>query len=437
MKDVIKAKKHLQTKLVKEGLTKKEKEILDELKVMISEAPIDYEGPERMDPGIERKISQKQTPYHGQKGIPNMDRDFLELIASKRFKDSVDKVARYLGDTSSLQGRNPVGRVMSMAMGGLYKIASIEYQNKDYLEKLAVDLVKKEMGIPEGAFLFDAKLVHGGMGAAEGMRTEPEQPKPEDIQKAFKHKEELEDFADEFEKFNLERAKRRFLNSLIQGAAFKGGHMYVLVAEELEKIDPELLELYGVTQSLMEHLYWIMPDMEGMAASGGGQLGQSSVDETTDPPTIKARAGTFPLLVHELVKGLHEVFFSHGLPDDPEQQSLVMGMEDTLPAEIWDSRFGPVFWELFQESYPEEVFEEDQKHIQHYLITRFSRIDAKEFFKLIEAILSKKPEGNKFMKKLVDEIVRDLKQREAEDILGKEDDDDDDDLSGINLDDLY
>jgi hypothetical protein len=48
--------------------------------------------------------------------------------------------------------------------------------------------------------------------------------------------DELEDFTDEFEKFNLERSKRRLINSLIQGAAFKGGHMYVLVSDELERM---------------------------------------------------------------------------------------------------------------------------------------------------------------------------------------------------------
>jgi hypothetical protein len=33
------------------------------------------------------------------------------------------------------------------------------------------------------------------------------------------------------------------------------------------RLDPRLLNLYGVTQSLMEHAYWLYPDMEGMAGS--------------------------------------------------------------------------------------------------------------------------------------------------------------------------
>lgn len=432
MEKILKTKTILEKKLVSEGLTKKERSLLRESKKMLNEAPIDYEGPERMEPGIERKITSKQTPYHQHPAIPEGDRDFIELIASKRFKDSVEKVRRYLGDTTPIQGPNPLMRLMGMAMGGLQQISMIERQNKDYLENLAVELVKKELGIPEGKLLFDAKLITGSMSAAEGMKTQPQEPDEEDVEEAFKHKEDLEDFADAFEKFNLERAKRRFLNSLIQGAAFKGGHMYVLVGEELNRLDPRLLNLYGVTQSLMEHLYWIYPDMEGMAGSGGGQLGQSEIDDQTNPPTVKARAATFPLLVHELVKGVYEIFGTHGLPDDPRQAEMVLAAEDTLPAEIWDSRLGPIFWEKFTGTYPMDLFDDDKKHIQHYLFMRFSRLDAKEFMKIAKLILQNDPRGALFIERMVDEIVKDLRQQDYEESLG----DDDDDFDDVDLSDL-
>ena len=384
--------------------------------------------------GLKERLLLNKTPYHEHPAMPGGDRDFIELVASKRFKDSVDKVRRYLGDTTAIQGRNPLMNLMGMAMGGIQQIAMIESRNKEYLQNLAVDLVKKEMGIPQGALQFDAKLVHGGMSAAEGMRTEPQEPEKEDVEDAFKeseeHSEDLLNFVDAFEQFNLEKAKRRFINSLIQGAAFKGGHMYVLVAEEINRLDPRLLNLYGVTQSLMEHLYWIFPDMEGMAGSGGGQMGQSEVDEETDPPTVKARAGTFPLLIHELVKGVYEVFGTHGLPDDPKQQEMVMNAEDTLPAEIWDSRLGPVFWEKFVATYPMELFEDDMKHIQHYLFMRFSKLEAQEFFKVAKLILQGDPRGNQFIQRMVDEIVSDLKKQDYEDSMS---DDDDDDLDDIDL----
>ena len=439
MEEILKAKTKLERKLSEGTITRNERSLLKEIKSSLVEAPIYYEGPERMEPGIEKKITSKQTPFNQNPALPqDGDKDYIEVISSKRFKDSVDKVRRYLGDTTAIQGNNPMMGLMSTVMNGLQRIVQVESQNKEYLERLAVNLVVKELGIPEGSLQFDAQLVHGPMAAAQGMQTEPQQPSDEEVKDAFKkaedHSEELEDFADEFEKFNLEKSKRRLINSLIQGAAFKGGHMYVLVSDELSRLDPNLLNHYGVTQALMEHLYWLYPDMEGMAGSGGGQMGQSEVDDETDPPTVKARAMTFPLLVHELVKGVYEVFGTHGLPDDPKQAEMVLGAEDTLPAEIWDSRLGPIFWEKFLEAYPDKLFDDDMKHIQHYLFVRFSKLSAQEFLRVAKLILEGNPQGAQFIQRMVDEIVNDLKKDEYDDKMG--DDNDDDDYGDDDLDDF-
>ena len=407
-------RKHLRAKLVLEGLNNVEMNRLASISTKLNEAPIDYEGPERMEPGIERKITGKETPYHNFPAIPKMDKDFIELISSKRFKDSVDKVRRYMGNTRVIQGNNPLNQLMMTVMQSMQQIIGIQMRNKEDLEQLAIKLVKKEMGIPEGAMQFKAELVMQPMGAAEGMQSEPELPS----------EEEIEEFMGDMENFNLERSKRRFINSLIQGAAFKGGHMYVLVSKELNNMDPSLLNLYGVSQALMEHAYWIFPDMEGMAGGGGGQMGQSEVDEETDPPTVSAKAVTFPLLVHELVKGVYEIFGSHGLPDDPKQQEMILNAEDTLPSEIWDSRLGPIFWEKFMATYPMELFDEDKKHIQHYLFMRFSALDAKEFFRIAQLILNDDPKGKQFIQRLVDGIVNDLKRQAYKEALPDEDDDD-------------
>ena len=47
--------KDIKKKLYTEGISKKDF-------VRLMEAPIDYEGPERMEPGIERNITSKETP---------------------------------------------------------------------------------------------------------------------------------------------------------------------------------------------------------------------------------------------------------------------------------------------------------------------------------------------------------------------------------------
>jgi hypothetical protein len=411
--------KNIKKKLYTEGISKKDF-------VRLMEAPIDYEGPERMDSGIERKITSKQTPYNDFPAMPEMDRDYVELISSKRFKDSVEKVRRAMGNTQVIQGANPLMSLMMTAMQSLQRLMMIQVQNKEQLENLAVELVRKEMGIPEDAMQFDAKLVTQPMAPAEGMQEEPELPS----------EEEIEEFMGDVETFDMERAKRRFINSLIQGAAFKGGHMFQLVSREINDINPQLMNLYTVSQALMEHAYWLYPDMEGMAGGGGGQMGQSEVDDETDPPTVKARALTFPLLVHELVKGVYETFGTHGLPDDPRQQEMILKAEDTLPAEIWDSRLGPIFWEKFVEAYPIDILmDEDKKVIQHYLFMRFSQLNAEEFLKVAKLILSSDPRGKKVIEDMVRDITIELRDQEAKQALG--DEDEDDDLDDIDISSLF
>jgi hypothetical protein len=445
MEKILKVKSDLDKKLVNEGLTGNQQKMLNEINRRLNEAPVSYEGPERMEPGIERQINQRQTPYAEHPALPqDEDTDFVEMISSQRFKDSVEKVRRFLGDTRPIQGDNAFMGLMGSVMRSLQQIVMFQSEHKEYLENLAVDLVKKELGIPEGQLQFEVELVGGGMSASQGMQRQAEEPDEEDVEEAFKegedHQEEMEDFMDSMEKFNLEKAKRRMINSLVQGAAFKGGHMYTLVSDEINRLNPNLLNLYGVTQSLMEHLYWLYPDMEGMAGSGGGQLGQSESDPETDPPTIYAKALTFPLLVHEIVKGIYSLYGDQGLPNDPVQRSMVVGAEDTLPAEVWDSRLGPIFWEKFREAWPDKLYEEDQRHLQQYLFMRLSQLDARQFIELAKAILADKPEAKQVIDRMVNEIVDILKKHEYDTKMSDDDDDDnygdDDDWDDDDLDDI-
>lgn len=408
----------------------------------LNEAPIDYEGPERMDPSIERKILDKSTPYSKHPAMPKMSRDFVELISSKRFNDTVGKLRsaleRSVGSTRHLTSGNPLMNLMMLVMQALRQSGSIESRHKEELETLAVDLVKKEMAIPPGSLQFDAKLM--GMGQSESterMRRQAEEPSREEMMDAFKsaqeHENDVEAFLDAMDNFDRERAKRRMINALIGGAAKKGQYMYHTVSQRLNEIDPNLIELYGITTAIIDHLYWLYPEetLEAMSGQGGSEVGTSEIDNQTDPPTVKARGVNFPTLVHELVKGVYEVFGTHGLPDDPRQAEMVMGVEDTVPAEAWDLKLGPVFWELLQKSYPIEILtEDDMKHIQHYLFMRLSAMPAEEFFQLFKEVLEEKQSGKDKIQRMVNEIVRELEENDEED---EDEEEDDDILSQLGL----
>jgi len=295
-----------------------------------------------------------------------------------------------------------------------------ESGNKEYLENLAVELVKKEMSIPEGVLQFDAKLVGMGGIDMEGFQQQSQDPDEEEVEQQFGVKPEeaeddLEDFISAMEKFDQETAKRRFINALIQGASKKGHYMFELVADELTERDPNIVNQYGVLMSVNDLLYWILPDgMLEQGMQGGSLAGKEEVDTETDPPTIKARAVFFPALVHELIKGVMEVMGTKGLPDDPRSAEMVMGATDTLPAEIWDLRLGPVIWEKFRNAYPEKLYDDDMRHIQNYLFSRFSSLDTEEFFKVSKEILKGSDLGKDIINKMVNQIIEDLKSEDYE-----------------------
>jgi hypothetical protein len=102
---------------------------------------------------------------------------------------------------------------------------------------------------------------------------------------------------------------------------------------------------------------------------------------------------------------------------------MVIGAEDTLTGEVWDLRLGPIFWEKFLESYPDEIFEEDMKHIQNYLFSRFSMVTASEFLAMSSEVLSGSQKGKNFLQSMVNQIIEELKKQEYEQSIGDEDND--------------
>jgi hypothetical protein len=392
-------------------------------KKKLNEAPpIDYgDGRERMSPDIEGKLRSQDHPLGGHQAFPDVDGDgipdnFEELIASQRFKDVVQKVK----DATGVENIDPQTfmSLQPMLMQAARRIMEIEAQNRETLENLAVELVVDEMGIPEGDLQFDAKLEKPD---TSGMQTKPQKKKKKEPE--FPNFEMEDEAAKRLQKLDLEKQKRRFINSLIQGSAKKAHYMYHLVNEKLNEINPDLVGLYSIVMSVNDLLYWVMPDMEGMIGAGGAEsamAGKEELDLETDPPTIKATGLMFPILVHELYKGVMEYISAHGLPSDPEMADEVIGMEDTLPAEVWDLRLGPVIWEKFLEVYPDNFFDmEEQKRIKNYFYFKFVSLEAEEFLTLAKEILSGTQKGKDQVKKMIDDIVKQLKQEDYEDVSGE------------------
>lgn len=401
------------------------KKLLSLVETKLTEMPIDYgDNPERMNPDLERKLASKETPYKDNPGIPQdepqgLASNYEELIASKRFIDVVNKVKFYTGHQGNVTSQNSFTELRNLSMGAMMDVLEFESQNKEFLENLAVELVKKEMAIPENALQFDAKLVPIGGISDEGFQKQSQNPSEEEIEQQFgvdsdEASQDLEQFVNAFDTFNDEVAKRRLLNAMIQGSSKKGHYMFELINNRLNDIDPTIIRKYGILMSVNDILYWLFPDEMMMSGGGGGFAGKEEVNKETDPPTVIARGVFFPVLVHELIKGIMEVLATKGLPDDPRSAEMVMGVADTLPSEIWDLRFGPIIWEKFLQSYPDRLFDEDKIHLQNYLFSRFSALSSDEFFKLVKMVLKGDQMGKTILDRMVSDIEEHLRKEDYE-----------------------
>jgi hypothetical protein len=411
-------------------------------KKFIKEAPIDYgDRPERMDPGTQRKIETGQTPISKQPFMPKITgaQTFEEVIASERFKQVIENIRRYTNIPGPVDMRN-ISQLQMLLMSALREIVNIERQHKQYLENLSIELVRKELEIDPSEIEYESNLVRPSDISNEGFQMEPEEKSAEEIAKLFQTPEKKEDEEENpveallraLEEFNIERSKRRLINMFIQGAGAKAQYMYHLIEEKLNELDPRLLNLYGTLMSVNEMLYWIL-DENMLGDLMGSKAGSVEVDTNQDPPKVMAKGVIFPVLLHELVKGTYEVIGKFGLPSNPEKQKMVTGYEDTLPAEVWDLRFGPVFWERLLNVYPNRIFESGQRFIQNYLFQKFVMMSAEEFIDLTKMILLGNPKANQILDRMVKEISERLRELENE----ASEEDDDDGLGDINIDDIF
>lgn len=422
------------------------KDLLSLVSENLQEMPMDFDTPDRPDQGLQDKLSQGDTPL---KKIPlpstgDENKNFQELLASERYKQVIAKVRQYTGVETPMVGERGVMPLAQMMMAAHNEIVQTESQHREALEQLAIELVMKEMGIPEGELQFNAKIV--GMGEIDQSnfnREVEQQPNvdPVDVE---------QDLMSDLDSMTMEKAKRRLINNMIQGASKKGHYMYHMVADRIREItgSETLVNQYGILMSVNDTLYWQLGDetMKMMMGGGGGEAmvgGKEEVDRNTDPPTIVARGINFPVLVHELIKGIMELFAIQGRPtdeegnEDEEAWSDIEGSEDTLEKEMWDLRLGPAIWDRIRKQFPEDILTDENKvELQNYLLVEIFKLPAKHFLVFMKEVFSGSENGQRLMNELMEGIDQMFKNEDYqsaidafnEDLNDITDETDDDDL---------
>jgi hypothetical protein len=419
---------------------------------------IDYGNrPERMDPNLERKLSDPESLYGKNPAMKKGSAD-VERLVSSRFKKVVDKL-KQSANIPDLSPRTVQNLYMQM-MSRLPYIMQVESRHKEELEQLAIQASLDETEVPEGWVEIEANL--GNPIDTSNFRYQPEEPEDEEEEDEEEEKLQIpsfdvEDLTDE-EQLELEKHKRNIINAIIQGAAKKGHYIFQKpdIKARLDEIDPSLYNDYLGIMAINDFLYFSMEQMiEMMSQTGQGIAGKVELDdndeegeegeegEETPDTVIKAFGLIFPILCHEIIKGLEEAKGRHGLPKDPEMAQRVMGQTDTLSNEPMQLRIGPEIVERIRFALPDKMYEPENKGLINWFHTLLYQIEAQEFLEIIGNAISEDSSKVAKATSKFDEIMREaikMKEefedyKEEEGIDSDEDEDDglDDFLGSLGI----
>ncbi len=367
---------------------------------------------ERMHPKLEDDLVKDKTSLGKHPIFPEGHEDsFTEKIMGDRFKEVVNRYKRH-NNVDEIDN----DKVKKQMLGILKGTMSLEQNNKKALEKLAVDMVREEFDMDEDMVDIEAILTENI--TLEGTK---KNPLPAKYDMDFKNHDELV-------KANKEVYKRRFVNAMIQGAAKKCHHMFHMVEDELSDINPKLPDAYSKLMSAADYMYYIQPNMEEGLAGGVVKV----EFPTKDNPRVKiiAHAMVFPVLIHELVKGVMEVLSAKGLPKK-KMGEFVINKADFLAAEPWDMRIGPALWERFVDGFDAEDFK-----LKHHVYNDLVELPVDEFNKQMKEIMAGTKEGKKIIKNMVEGIKKEMSSEDFNETMETIQKDIEQDHETFNLDEL-
>jgi len=356
---------------------------------------MDFQGkPDVWNPDIKREIESGEEHIGGVVS----SQEYLEAIHSEEYIDLINRITRLTGIPENQITTQRVPSIIARAGAAFGRIAQIETQinrqDPEFFPRLAVETI---LGLSE--FQHMKKAVDAGQvkidiksGPGEMQKeTQQEQEVPQELeQEAEEEAEELENEDDttpmENQEFDLyqellddteKKLRKRLMNSLMQGNAVNKFQVYHLVTDRINEKNPELLNLYAITTTLPQLAYhnapsFVFPGDEGMDQDDGddggdepheeGAMGSETIyfDEN-GIPVIKVRGATFPLLCHELTKGIYELLSYHEKEVDIVPTNPKVERKDTL--------HGTPLWKKFVQHIPH-----DKQNLIPGIFQKFTRI---------------------------------------------------------------
>ena len=264
----------------------------------------------------------------------------------------------------------------------LNALSTIEAPHRSELELLAVELCKEMFPIIDYAkFNIDAKLT--SMADVNASLDEVGEKPGEHV------------ISDE--------EKRRLINGITQGASVRatsGYSFYDFYTDYIHQINETLLDKY---KDLMRAVFGSYDSDQNVAAflqmvqmgnkMGGGSskvvVSRGGIEEATNKTTvtIKAMGICFPMLVHEITKGLYEAMSLHGFEGgSKEANQAVVDAVDNLENEIDDLRFGKFIYDAVINVYADSQY--DDPRVREHLFLDIYKLPKADFGEFIRTAVA-------------------------------------------------
>lgn len=297
-------------------------------------------------------------------------------------------------------GNKDLMQTLMRSKAVLDEIIDAENGYRDELEMIAAIMATDAFPIIDYANIkIDAKIT-----GPEDLNVEIEPGEEDPLQPSFD---------DDTEKL---KAKRRIINGITQGASVRGAFSFYLFREYLDDINPALVEKYN---EILKSVFGIYDDENAIAmmlaalAQGQKMEGGTSemvYDEENEQFVIKARALCFPMLLHEIVKGLYEIVGTEGFGADKEKNKAIINAVDKLSNEPNDFRFGKFLYDAITKLYNESDL--DDARIRELFFAELYKLEEDEFLSFVENAVNDEltPEQKRWAINTMKDIERDLKK---------------------------
>lgn len=254
---------------------------------------------------------------------------------------------------------------------------------REFLERLCFNAVTRMFNIPKETVNLECKLVD--KVRCGWMRLSPES----EGSKMYTF-----DDIEEMMSSNKAVLKRRVIDALIQGASYMYSNVHKAYYDDLVSVNKHLPRLYNRINVINDYLVFVKKEKLTEARPMQGSYVEVKLGSAEEKTTITSQGVIFPLLLRETIRGLFELFSSHGLPSEKDKAMYVIKKADFMLAEPWDMRLGIPMWEAVSDQV------RDTELVPYFFMELVS-LPTDEFNSCMREMLAKTRKGERVALELV------------------------------------